>query len=124
MTGPGLEGFMAPAPRWSSDEVSSLSGIVKTAPHLSQKDYLFTRDIDGKVATEPQEGNVWSTASQIGSGVDSRTSEQRDCYGPSAARGASIHHGIIRAMEGLEHAARQSKKLSSGGLRTHNFNRS
>ncbi|XP_051908627.1 uncharacterized protein LOC127592154 [Hippocampus zosterae] len=121
-TGPGLGGFTAPAQRRSSDEVSSLGGDVKTAPHPGHKDYLFTRDIDGKEATETQEGDVGSAASQMGSAVDWRSSDQRDCRGPPAARGASIHHGIIRAMEGLEHAARDGKRPSSGGHGTRRSN--
>ncbi|XP_077409709.1 uncharacterized protein LOC144039865 [Vanacampus margaritifer] len=101
MTEPAHGGFLPPAPRWS-DRMSSLSG-----PEFSDQE-LPTRYMDA------MEGNIGSTGSQPGAkGVDSRTSDQRDCRGLAAQHGTSVHQGIIRAMEGFERATAENSRLSS-----------
>ncbi|XP_037100225.1 uncharacterized protein LOC119117805 [Syngnathus acus] len=94
MNGPGFGGFLAPVSSWSRG-VSSLSGPVKDAPVLSVQE-LSARDTDEKV--------MGSTASQMASGL-SRRSNQKNCRSMSDEYGASVHHGIIRGMEGFEQAA-------------------
>ncbi|XP_061669020.1 uncharacterized protein LOC133496926 isoform X2 [Syngnathoides biaculeatus] len=96
--GAELGGFLPQAPGWS-DGVSSLG-----SPDLGDKEQSNAR-------YKLMEGNLGPD----GNVVKSRTSGQHDCHGLSDQYPASIHHGIVRAVEPFEGAGPRRPKLFSGG---------